>query len=439
MTLELLDPDRTALLVVDMQNAFCHGEGTLGISGVNVAPAQAIVEPIRGLVERCRAFRVPVLWSQQVHFAIDAGRARKRLPSHTQKRARVSALAGTWDMELVDGLKELAAAEPHLVFQKHRFGCFYETRLDAALRMLGTEALLVCGATANACVETTLREAYLRDYDVVAVTDCIAAVRPEWEPTAHAVWGQYFGVLATSDEVLAWLDDGARTARARARSPVCCRRGISRSPSAFYLGLLGLTVRKREEFRDGRPLIVTNEGLGLTSGRPAGQGPLEHLAFRARGIKALADRAQLSGRDDRPRPGAEFVRALALPDRPGRQRRSRSSARSPRDRDRRDRGRDRRQAGRGDGRPQPGRARRHVAGERRVGVGCGAAVAEDGALPACRSDRAASRVRASSSRSRSKAPSSARSHGSTRLRLYEEFVEDPVLVFADSLRQRGLG
>jgi ureidoacrylate peracid hydrolase len=293
-TLDLLDPGRTALLVVDMQNAFCHAEGTLGVSGVDVAPAEAIVEPIRVLVEGCRGAGVPVLWSQQVHFAADAGRARKRLPSHTQKRARVSALAGTWDMEIVDGLRALAAAEPHLVFQKHRFGCFYETRLDAALRMLGSEALLVCGATANACVETTLREAYLRDYDVVAVTDCIAAVRPQWEPTAHAVWAQYLGVLATSADVLAWLER-AGAPRALGLAHVLLQVSDLDAAERFYLGLLGLTVDKREDFRDGRPLVVTREGLGLTNGRPEGQGPLEHLAFRGRGVGRLAERAQAEG------------------------------------------------------------------------------------------------------------------------------------------------
>ena len=235
-----------------------------------------------------------MLWSQQVHFATDAGRTRKRLPSHTQKRSRVSALAGTWDMEIVDGLKRLAAVEPHLVFQKHRFGCFYETRLDAALHMLGTEALLVCGATANACVETTLREAYLRDYDVVAVTDCIAAVRPEWEPTAHAVWGQYLGVLATSEDVLAWLEH-ARQPRATGLGHLLLQVDDLDAAERFYLDLLGLTVRKREDFRDGRPLVVTNEGLGLTNGRPPGQGPLEHLAFRGHRVGALADRARAEG------------------------------------------------------------------------------------------------------------------------------------------------
>jgi ureidoacrylate peracid hydrolase len=293
MSLELLDPQRTALLVIDMQNAFCHPEGTLGVSGVNVEPAQAAIPAVAALVRACRDAGVPVLWSQQVHFAVDAGRARKRLPSHTQKRARVSALAGTWDAQLVDELAPLAD-DPALVFTKHRFGCFYESRLEAMLRMLGTEALLVCGVTANACVETTIREAYLRDYDVVAVTDCIAAVRPEWEPLAHAVWGQYFGVLATFDEVTSWLASTGLP-RAVGLGHLLLQVTDLEAAETFYLDLLGLTVRKREKFRDGRPLVVTHEGLGLTNGRPEGVGPLEHLAFRGSGIAALAERAAALG------------------------------------------------------------------------------------------------------------------------------------------------
>ena len=291
--LELLDPRRTALLVIDMQNAFCHAEGTLGISGVNVEPAERTIPVVARLASACRRAGVPVLWSRQVHFAEDEGRARKRLASHTQKRARVSAIAGTWDAQLVDELGPLAE-DASLVFTKHRFGCFYQTRLEAMLRMLGTEALLVCGVTANACVETTLREAYLRDYDVVAVTDAIAAVRPEWEPLAHAVWGQYFGVLATSGEVNAWLD-GSAMPRAVGLGHLLLQVSDLDAAESFYLGLLGLTVRKREDFRDGRPLVVTNEGLGLTDGRPEGRGPLEHIAFHARGIAALAERAAAAG------------------------------------------------------------------------------------------------------------------------------------------------
>ena len=64
---------------------------------------------------------------------------------------------------------------------------------------------------------------------------------------------------------------------------------------AFYLGFLGFTVKKRETFRDGRPLTVTNEGLGLTDGAAGTPGALEHVAFEATGIRDIAERAAREG------------------------------------------------------------------------------------------------------------------------------------------------
>jgi ureidoacrylate peracid hydrolase len=60
----------------------------------------------------------------------------------------------------------------------------------------------------------------------------------------------------------------------------------------FYLGFLGFTVRKREQFHDGRPLTVTNEGLGLTNGATGEAGSVvEHIAFRSSDIRGIAERA----------------------------------------------------------------------------------------------------------------------------------------------------
>jgi ureidoacrylate peracid hydrolase len=288
-----LDVRATALLVIDMQNAFCHPEGTLGISGVDVEPAQAIIKPVRRLIERAQTARVPVVWTVQEHFERDESRAKKRLVSHTSKRARVAALSGTWDAELVDELKPLAT-EPSMIITKHRFGAFHQTRLEMVLRMLGVDALLVTGATTNACVETSIREAYLRDFDVIAVTDCIAGVRSEWTPTAHSVWAQYFAELATSEEVLEWLNR-ATGPRAVALGHLLLQVGDLARAERFYVDFLGMKVKKRERFRDGRPLVVTNEGLGLTDGTPGGPGPVEHIAFRGHQIRAIAERAQEAG------------------------------------------------------------------------------------------------------------------------------------------------
>jgi ureidoacrylate peracid hydrolase len=64
----------------------------------------------------------------------------------------------------------------------------------------------------------------------------------------------------------------------------------------FYVGLLGLRVRTRERFRDGRPLVVTEQGLGLTDGRPPGDGAnVDHIAFRVTGLHELVERARAAG------------------------------------------------------------------------------------------------------------------------------------------------
>ncbi|HVB70489.1 MAG TPA: isochorismatase family protein [Acidimicrobiales bacterium] len=294
MSLSAIDPSRAALLVIDMQNAFCHSEGTLGLSGVDVAPAQATIAPVRRLAEEFAAAGLPVIWTQQVHLDPDVARARKVLASHTAKRKKVSALSGTWDAAFVDEVIDLVT-DATFVVTKHRFGAFYETRLQALLNMLGVQALFVVGLTANACVETTIREAYLRDYDVVAVTDAIAAVRPQWIETAHAVWSQYLGELATTDEVVEWLQVASRPRTTRVHH-LALETNDLEAMTAFYVDVLGFTIRKRDTFRDGRDMIVTEQGLGLVSGRTSeGSGSLEHLCFGAFDVEGLTALAQAAG------------------------------------------------------------------------------------------------------------------------------------------------
>lgn len=291
--LEAVEPSRSALVVIDMQNAFCHPEGTLGISGVDVAPARATFAPVRRLAEAFAGAGLPVIWTRQVHLEKDAGREAKALASHTAKRKRVSALSGSWDAALVDELADLAS-DPTFVVTKHRFGSFYETRLRSLLDMLGVKALFVAGVTANACVETTLREAYLRDYDVVAVTDAIASVRPQWLTTAQEVWAQYLGVLATSDDVCRWLEHASQPRAGRLHHILLEVADLQRSLE-FYVDVLGFSVRKREAFRGGeRELVVTHQGLGLAvaDGRPSS---VEHLCFEGTGIDELARQAKEKG------------------------------------------------------------------------------------------------------------------------------------------------
>ena len=282
VNLNVLDADSAALLVIDMQNAFCHPEGTLGDSGVDVGPVQEVYEPMGGLVKAFKAAGIPVIWTVQEHLQPDRRRQKKRLPSHTERRSRVAALAGAWDAGIIEELADWAD-EPTMVVRKHRFGAFYETRLEALLGMLGVRTLFITGVTLNACVETTIREAYLRDYDVVAVTDCIAGVRPQWEPSALEVWSHYLAHLATSQEVTDWLAESRRPVVKGIRHVLVETTDLD-AAERFYVDVLGFKVKNRAPFRDGRRFISIEQGLGLTEGGTGKGGQVDHFAFEVRGV-----------------------------------------------------------------------------------------------------------------------------------------------------------
>jgi len=294
MTLDLLHSEKSALLVIDLQNAFCHKDGTLGQSGLDTVRLSAVVEPLRRVIERCHHAGMPVLWTVQEHFREDRRRGRKRLPSHTSRRKGVSALAGTWDAEIVDELKDLVR-EPAHVIRKHRFGGFYETRLEVVLEQLGVEALFIAGLTANACVETTIREAYLRDYDVVAIEDCISGVNPQWEESAKKVWRQYLGVTCDSGDFINWLERQQQPRPVYLHHLLLMVSDLEKSMD-FYLNTLGFTRRAdARPLPDGRPFIATMEGLGLTAGGPGDLKQVDHLAFEVRNVEALYGKLKKMG------------------------------------------------------------------------------------------------------------------------------------------------
>ena len=294
MLLDLLDSRKAALIVIDLQNAFCHKDGTLGRSGLDTDHLSSVIAPLRKVIKGCVDTDIPVVWTVQEHLEVDYRRARKRLPSHTSKRKGISALAGTWDAAIVDELADLVT-DPTRVIRKHRFGAFYETRLNVLLEMLGVETLFVTGLTTNACVETTIREAYLRDFDVVGINDCIAGVNPEWEESAKKVWRQYMGITIDSADFHDWIVK-QQAPEAVGLAHMLLQVSDLEKSEDFYFGKLGF--QKKPEavpLGDGRPLTVTLQGLGLTTGGPGDSGQIDHIAFEVRGVTALAERLKNDG------------------------------------------------------------------------------------------------------------------------------------------------
>jgi catechol 2,3-dioxygenase-like lactoylglutathione lyase family enzyme len=162
------------------------------------------------------------------------------------------------------------------------------------LKMLGTQHLFVTGSTTNACVETSIREAYLRDFDVIAVDDCISGVNADWEATAKQVWKQYFCELSQSSEVLDWIGDQVKPRVTNYGHQLIMVNDIDKSV-AFYTDLLGFTIRPAKPLADGRPFTAFHQGIALIAGKTADHRQLDHIAFEVNDVRAMDARLKKAG------------------------------------------------------------------------------------------------------------------------------------------------
>jgi nicotinamidase-related amidase len=155
-----LDPAKTALVVVDMQNDFVKEGGTL-----LVPDAEGTIPNIKSLLGLARESRMKVVFTQDTHT--DGDPEWEIWPEHARE--------GTWGWQIVD---ELSPKEDETVIRKVRYDAFYATHLDHFLRLWGVDTLVICGTVANICVHYTAASAALRWYDVVIPKDATSALDP---------------------------------------------------------------------------------------------------------------------------------------------------------------------------------------------------------------------------------------------------------------------
>jgi len=185
-----LDPARTALVVVDMQNDFVKEGGSL-----LVPDAEGTIPTIKSLLDGARHSGAKVVFSQDTHTDHDPEWG--IWPEHARE--------GTWGWEIVD---ELAPREDELVVRKVRYDAFYGTHLDHFLRLWNVQTLVLCGTVANICVHYTAASAALRWYDVVIPKDATSALDPfDLESSLRQTAFLFNGAITTADAVR--LEEGS--------------------------------------------------------------------------------------------------------------------------------------------------------------------------------------------------------------------------------------
>lgn len=208
------DPSSTALLVIDMQNDFCHPEGWFASRGLDAAPLMPAIPAIQWLTDAVRRFDVPVIWLNwglradcaNIPFASLEKAQRTGLPGYGDPspsgRGRVL-VRDEWGAAIID---ELNVDPRDLIVHKHRLSGFCDNELDSILRRRRITTLMFAGINTDRCVFSTLQDANFLGYRCVLVDDACASISPNFvcEAVLYLI-RELHGVVSTTDSIASAL------------------------------------------------------------------------------------------------------------------------------------------------------------------------------------------------------------------------------------------
>lgn len=209
------DLARSALVVIDMQNDFCHPKGWFGQKGIRVAPMRKPIPVLQALLPAWRTAGAPVVW---LNWGIRADRL--NLPASILFKGKRSADAvgyaerspddrgqslvrGHWGAQVID---ELEVLDTDITVDKHRLSGFWDNELDSVLRGLDVRTLFFAGINTDRCVFSSLQDAGFLGYDCILLADACSTPSPAYVTRAiHMLVRQLHGFVAQSTDLIAAL------------------------------------------------------------------------------------------------------------------------------------------------------------------------------------------------------------------------------------------
>ncbi|MDX6516929.1 MAG: gluconolactonase [Gaiellaceae bacterium] len=192
-----------ALIVQDLQNDAISAAGAFGSTGAAAhAASQNVVENVAALAAAFRITGTPVI---HVWYIVEPGAAelQQNAPLFESVRSANANVRGTWGAAPVDGLEPRAG---DLVIEKLRMNAFFGTKLDAVLRGLGVDTVVLTGAWTNMSIEHTARHAADAGYRVVVASDGTSTMNEEWQAAALGYALTQVAAIATCAEIAGGLD-----------------------------------------------------------------------------------------------------------------------------------------------------------------------------------------------------------------------------------------
>jgi ureidoacrylate peracid hydrolase len=193
-----------ALLVIDMQNGFASKDGSYDALGIEISNYRQIIYNVCHLIDTCRRSKVPIFYTQAVRepSGIDLlTNTHKILPKSREERIMKSPICVicTWDADIIDEIKPTNT--DHIVI-KRRDSAFQDTEIEVWLKSIKVDTLIFCGIDTAVSVESSLRDAFNRGYDVILISDATASINKMRYESALENVKEHYGLVMDSRDFI---------------------------------------------------------------------------------------------------------------------------------------------------------------------------------------------------------------------------------------------
>ena len=204
-----IHPDRTALVLIDMQNDFLHADGAYARGKQTADSMRPLPQKLLGIAN---ALRRTGGWIVSTHFTIITGKGGQPFISPHLKALRPFLRkgdfeSGGWGHDVLDVLRPV-----DIKVEKVAYSAFYQSRLEFALKKAGIETLIVGGIVTNGGVASTVRDAHVRGFKTIVLTDGTAAFSTEHHEAAIASLSTVSAV-ASCDKVISLIEEKSPNSR----------------------------------------------------------------------------------------------------------------------------------------------------------------------------------------------------------------------------------
>src|SRR5688572_6158444 len=222
-----IDPARTAVIVVDMENDFGSKGGMFDRAGIDISMIQKVINPTSSVLTAARKAGIKIIYLKMGYQEDLSDLGSEESPNRVRHlqfmhvgdtitapngaKSRIL-IRGSWGTDIVPELKPQTG---DIVMYKTRFSGFYKTELDSLLKQLGKKYLIFTGCTTSICVESTVRDAMFRDYSSIVLEDCTA------EPIGYGLpRSNHDASILSIQTLLGWVSTSDEFIKAIKQQPI---------------------------------------------------------------------------------------------------------------------------------------------------------------------------------------------------------------------------